>query len=160
MFHVGEKVVYPMHGAGIIESIEDKIIFGSSQKCYVIRLLIGDIKVIIPIEDVSSIDLRHIGDSNKYKEAINILYGPFIKMEEKWNIRYRENERRIKKGNILEIAEVVNYLAGMYKLNKLSTGEKKMFYNAYQILISELSLIKDISIEDMKKTIDEKLNIC
>ena len=160
MFRVGEKVVYPMHGAGIIESIEDKDVFDIVKKCYIIKMLIGDIKVIIPVDDVDSTGIRLIGNYNDYQKVLDILSGPSVKMDERWNIRYRENELKIRLGGIYDLAIIVNYLANMYKFNKLSTGEKKMYYNAFQILISELSLIKDLSFMEMKNIIDEILNVC
>lgn len=159
MFHVGEKVVYPMHGAGVIDSIEDMDVFGDIKKCYIIKMLIGDIKVIIPIKDIDSIGIRLIACKD-YEQVMNILKGPCVKMDEKWNVRFRENEQKIKEGDICNLAKVVNYLANMDKKNKLSTWEKKMYCCACEILISELSLIKNLSMEDMKILVDEVLNLC
>lgn len=160
MFHVGEKVVYPMHGAGIVESIEDREVFGMKRKCYIIKMILGDIRVIIPVDNSKEVGIRNIGNSYDYKRVIEILSGPCIKMDERWNKRFRENELKLRGGNIYEIAEIINYLANMIKCGKLSTGEKKMFSSAYQILISELALIKNLSYEDMEVDINKLLNIC
>ena len=159
MFHVGEKVVYPMHGAGIIDSIEDKDIFGSIKKCYIIKMLIGDIKVIIPVCDIDSIGVRLIASCD-YDKVMEILKGPCVKMDERWNVRYRLNEQTMRIGEICNLAEIVNYLADRDKKNKLSTWEKRMYCTAYDILISELSLIKDLTMSDMKLIVDEMLNLC
>ena len=160
MFHVGEKVAYPMHGAGIVESIEDREVFGMKKKCYIIKMVLGDIRVIIPIDNSEAIGIRRIGSCYDYQKVIEILTGPCIKMDERWSKRFRENELKLKNGNIHEIAEIINYLANMIKCGKLSTGEKKMFSSAYQILISELALIKNLGYEDMEVDIDKLLNIC
>lgn len=160
MFHVGEKVVYPMHGAGIVESIEDREVFGMKKKCYIIKMILGEVKVIIPIDNSEAIGIRSIGSCCDYQKVLDILSGPCIKMDERWNKRFRENELKLKNGNIHEIAEIVNYLAHMSKWGKLSTGEKKMFFSAYQILLSELALIKNLNYKDMGEAIDKLLNIC
>ncbi len=158
MFRVGEKIVYPIHGAGIIDAIEDRDIFGNIKKCYIISMLIDEIKVIIPVDDIDSIGIRLIA-SQDYEEVLEILKGPCVKMDERWNVRYRENEQRIKRGEICCLAKVVNYLANMDKKNKLSTWEKRMYCKAMEILISELSLIKNLSISEMKLIVDEALNL-
>lgn len=160
MFHVGEKVAYPMHGAGIVESIEDREVFGMKKKCYIIKMVLGDIRVIIPIDNSEAIGIRNIGSFSDYQKVIEILSGPCVKMDERWSKRFRENELKLKGGNIYEIAEIINYLANMIKCGKLSTGEKKMLFSAYQILVSELALIKNLSYEDMEAAIDKLLNIC
>lgn len=160
MFHVGEKVVYPMHGAGIVESIEDREVFGMKKKCYIIKMILGEVKVIIPVDNSEAIGIRSIGSCCDYQKVLDILSGPCIKMDERWNKRFRENELKLKNGNIHEIAEIVNYLAHMSKGGKLSTGEKKMFFSAYQILLSELALIKNLNYKDMEEAIDKLLNIC
>ncbi len=160
MFHVGDKVIYPMHGAGLIESIEDREIFGMKKKCYIIKMVLEEIKVIIPIDDSEAIGIRSIGSWHDYQKVLGILSGPNIKMDDRWNKRFRENELKLKEGNICEIAKIVNYLANMNKLGKLSTGEKKMFGSAYQILVSELALINNLSYKDMEDAIDKLLNIC
>lgn len=160
MFHVGEKVVYPAHGAGIVESIEDKDVFGITKKCYIIRMIIGDIKIIIPVDNIESLNIRLIGNHKDYQKVLDILSGPCVKMEERWNIRYRKNELKIKEGCIFDLAIIVNYLANMNKINKLSTWEKKMYCETLQLLVSELSLIKDSSIIETEKIIDEILNVC
>lgn len=160
MFHVGEKVAYPMHGAGIVESIEDREVFGMKKKCYIIKMVLGDIRVIIPIDNSEAIGIRNIGSFSDYQKVIEILSGPCVKMDERWSKRFRENELKLRGGNIYEIAEIINYLANMIKCGKLSTGEKKMLFSAYQILVSELALIKNLSYEDMEAAIDKLLNIC
>lgn len=160
MFHVGEKVAYPMHGAGIVESIEDREVFGMKKKCYIIKMVLGDIRVIIPIDNSEAIGIRNIGSFSDYQKVIEILSGPCVKMDERWSKRFRENELKLRGGNIYEIAEIINYLANMIKCGKLSTGEKKMLFSAYQILVSELALIKNLSYEDMEEAIDKLLNIC
>lgn len=160
MFHVGDQVVYPMHGAGIIESIEDREIFGVISKYYIIKMVLGQIKAMVPVDKAESIGIRRITDMDGYYNVVKILLGSYKKMDEKWSKRFRENEAKLKKGNINEIAEIVNYLNYMNRRGKLSTGEKKMLAQSREMMISELALIKNICYEEMEREMDKILNIC
>ena len=160
MFHVGDKIVYPMHGAGIIESIEDREVFGVKSKYYIIKMILGQIKAMVPVDKAESIGIRCIADMNGYYEVMKILSGSYRAMEKKWNKRFRENEAKLKKGNIYEIAEITNYLHYMDKRGKLSTGEKKMLIKSKEMMISELALIKNLCYEEMEMEMEEILNIC
>ncbi|HHT62526.1 MAG: CarD family transcriptional regulator [Bacillota bacterium] len=140
MFHVGDKVVYPMHGAGIIESIEEKEILGEVRSYYVMRIPIGDMKVMVPMDSVEEIGLRQVIDDKGFQKVMAILRDRKSPMSANWNRRYRANMEKIKSGNIYEVAEVVRNLMLRDKEKSLSSGEKKMLDYARQILISELVL--------------------
>ncbi|MFA7573000.1 MAG: CarD family transcriptional regulator [Lutispora sp.] len=160
MFHVGDKIVYPMHGACIIESIEDREVFGIKSKYYIIKMVLGGIKAMVPVDKAESIGIRCITDMNGYDEVVKILSGSYRAMEKKWNKRFRENEAKLKKGNIYEIAEITNYLYYMDRRGKLSTGEKKMLIKSKEMIISELALVKNLCYEEMEREMEEILNIC
>lgn len=142
MFNIGDKVVYPMHGAGIIEAIEEKEILGERQKYYVVRMPIGDMKVMIPLNNIREIGVREVAGSEEIDEVLNILQAEKSTMSPNWNRRYRANMEKIKSGNIFQIAEVVRNLALREKEKGLSTGERKMLENAKHILVSEIVLSK------------------
>ncbi|SMO80096.1 CarD family transcriptional regulator [Melghirimyces algeriensis] len=142
MFNIGDKVVYPMHGAGIIESIEEKEILGDKQKYYVMRMPVGDMKVMIPMTQVDNIGLRQVVDEQTITEVIDRLANSATDLSSNWNRRYRANLDKMKSGDIHDIADVVRCLALRDREKGLSTGESKMLDNARQILISELVLVK------------------
>ena len=144
MFVIGDKIVYPMHGAGIIEQIEEKKILGESRKYYILRVPCGDMKIMIPIESCNEIGVRGIISVQEINEVIQVLAAESSEMSNNWNRRYRENMEKLKTGDIYNVAEVVRNLMRTDKDKKLSTGEKKMLSNAKQILISEIILVKDI----------------
>lgn len=144
MFKVGDKIVYPMHGAGIIEDIEVKEILGETMPYYILRLPVGNIKIMVPVKNSQELGIRDIVSEGKMEEALGILQTCKTKMDPNWNRRYRENLEKIKTGDILDVAEVVKDLYIMDREKGLSTGEKKMLNNARQILISELVLARDI----------------
>lgn len=158
MFNVGDKIVYPMHGAGVIESIEEREILGSSQRYYVVRMPVGDMKVMIPIEHVGDIGIRRIISLQDVDKVLAILGDQGIQETTSWNKRYRENMVKIKSGNIYEVADVVRSLMIRDKEKGLSTGERKMLNSARQILISELVLAKEANQLEIEGIINKCLH--
>ncbi|MCL6451608.1 MAG: CarD family transcriptional regulator [Acetobacteraceae bacterium] len=157
MFNVGDKVVYPMHGAGVIEAIEEKEILGRRQTYYVMKLPIGDMKVMIPTGNVEGVGLRGVIDGDQVQRVFEILRSQKTKMSSNWNRRYRANLEKIRSGDIFEVAEVVRNLAIRDKEKGLSTGERKMLDNARQILVSELVLAQGIKEEEANSLLDSML---
>ena len=152
MFVIGDRIVYPMHGAGVIEQIEEKQILGEVRKYYILKVPCGDMKIMIPIESSQEIGVRAIISMDEIDEVMEVLSADSSEMSNNWNRRYRENMEKLKTGDIYNVAEVVRNLMRTDKEKKLSTGEKKMLSNAKQILISEIILVKDID-HDAAETI-------
>ncbi|MCL0032265.1 CarD family transcriptional regulator [Peptococcaceae bacterium] len=157
MFKVGDKVAYPMHGAGIIEAIEEREILGEKREYYVLRLPISDMKVMIPVNKTNNIGLREVIDEDGIKRVIGILSGDTTNMSANWNRRYRANMEKIKSGDIFEVAEVVRNLIKREMERGLSSGERKMLENARQILISELVLAAEIEEKKAQYMIEQAL---
>ncbi|MFZ5966823.1 MAG: CarD family transcriptional regulator [Bacillota bacterium] len=157
MFNIGDKVVYPMHGAGIIEAIEEKEILGKKRKYYIMKMPLGDMKVMIPLESVEDIGLREIISLEEVDQVIAVLTNDMTKMPHNWNRRYRANMDKIKSGDIYEVASVVRNLMLREKEKGLSTGERKMLSNAKQILISELVLAKGMIEKEAEALINETI---
>jgi len=154
LFKIGDKVVYPMHGAGIIEAIEEKEVLGETRQYYILRLPVGDMKVMIPISNCAEVGLREVIDDDGVQRVFHILREQSTSMSDNWNRRYRANLEKIKSGNIYEVAEVVRNLVKRDKEKGLSSGERKMLENARQILISELVLATELG-EDKTKLMVE-----
>ncbi len=155
MFNIGEKIVYPMHGAGVIKSIEEREILGEKRKYYIMKMPIGDMQVMIPLDQMEEIGIRKVIDFKEIKNVLDVLASETTKMHKNWNRRYRANMELIKTGDIYEIAEVVRNLTLRDKEKGLSTGERKMLSNARQILISEIVLVAEISEEEAIDLIEE-----
>jgi len=155
LFNIGDKVVYPMHGAGVIESIEEKEVLGERRKYYILRLPVGDMKVMIPISNCKGVGLRSVVTRDEVQKVFKILKGQGSTMSTNWNRRYRANLDKIKSGNIYEVAEVVRNLIQRDKEKGLSSGEKKMLENARQILISELVLATEMEEEKAQSMLDK-----
>lgn len=158
MFNIGDKVVYPMHGAGIIESIEEKEILGSRKKYYVMKLPIGEMKVMIPMDSILKVGLREVIAKDKVEQVFTILQDHQGEMSANWNRRYRDHLDKIKSGDILEVAEVVRNLMLREREKGLSTGERKMLESAKQILISELILVQDVEQGEIIKVLEGIFN--
>ncbi|MDI6709784.1 MAG: CarD family transcriptional regulator [Thermoanaerobacterales bacterium] len=156
MFKIGDKVVYPMHGAGVIEAIEEKEILGERHQYYVLRLPIGNMKVMVPTSSGEGIGLRQVIGMEEVQEVFGILKSNSTQMPGNWNRRYRANLEKIKSGNIYEVAEVVRNLARREREKGLSSGEKRMLDSARQILISELVLATELE-EDKARTILDQM---
>ncbi|MDD2553761.1 MAG: CarD family transcriptional regulator [Desulfotomaculaceae bacterium] len=154
MFKIGDKVVYPMHGAGIIESIEEKEVLGEKRKYYILQLPVGDMKVMIPISNGEGVGLREVVDQEGVEKVLHIMRQQCTEMSPNWNRRYRANLEKIKSGNIYEVTEVVRNLMERDREKGLSSGERKMLENARQILISELVLATELEEEKAQSLLD------
>lgn len=158
MFNIGDKIVYPMHGAGTIEDIEEKEILGEKRKYFIMKMPIGDMKVMVPVDNVEEVGVRQIIDHIDMDKVMIILKGNKSKMPQNWNRRYRANMDRIKSGDIFEIAEVVRNLMLLDNEKGLSTGERKMLSSAKQMLISEMVLVCDLEIEETEQIVIDAVN--
>ncbi|HOB09423.1 MAG TPA: CarD family transcriptional regulator [Limnochordia bacterium] len=141
MYNVGDKVVYPMHGAGIIEAIEEREVLGEKRQYYIMAMPIGDMRVMIPLDAVEEIGLRQVIAKEEAGDVMEVLKGQKTKMSSNWNRRYRANMEKIKSGDVYLVAEVVRNLTIRDHEKGLSAGERKMLDIARQILISELVLV-------------------
>lgn len=159
MFSVGDKIVYPMHGAGVIESIEEREILGQKQDYYVMKMPVGDMRVMIPTHNVEGIGIREVIESCDVDKVYEILQDQSVNVTNNWNKRYRENMTKIKTGNIYEVADVVRILMMRDREKGLSTGERKMLNSAKQILVSELVLAEDTNQAEIETVINDFLRI-
>ena len=158
MFNVGDKIVYPMHGAGTIDAIEQKDILGEKQDYYIINMP-GEVKVMVPISKAPEVGVRNVINKDEAGKVLQVLEADETQMPNNWNKRYKENMEKMKSGDIYEVADVVRNLSYKQKEKGLSTGEKKMLNNAKQILISELVLAEHASADEVENLIENKINI-
>ena len=153
MFSIGDMIYYPRHGAGIIEGIEEKEVLGEKCKYYVIRIALGDMKVMVPINKTEFHGIRNITSKDRIDDIYNILSGETSCMCKSWSKRYRENEAIIRRGDVFEISELVKNLTVADRGKKLSTGEKRMLENVRQLLVSELMLMLDEPYEKIEEKV-------
>lgn len=147
MLAVGDKVVYPMHGAGVIEAIEEHEVLGQRQLYYILTMPYGGMKVMIPLKNVDNVGLREVIGPPEVEKVAGILKSAPSPVNTSWNRRFNLNLSKIKSGSIYEVAEVVRNLMLQDQAKKLSTGERRLLDTARQILVSELVLAcgKDVN---------------
>ena len=157
MFREGDKIVHPMHGAGVVESIVEKKVNGVTREYYVLKLPVRSMMVMIPTQNSSEIGVRPIIDSAQADDILAKLPGIEVEFDQNWNRRYRENMERLKSGDLLEVARVIKGLMLRDGERGLSTGERKMLHSAKEILISEIVLSQCVSYEDVEERINSAL---
>ena len=157
MFNIGDRVVYPMHGAGVIEGIEEKDLGGNIEEYYIIKLTMGEMKVMIPVSNVDLVGIREVISEDEVDKVFEVLKGENTKMSSNWNRRYRANMEKLSR-SIFEVAEVVRNLSLRDREKGLSTGERKMLENARQILLSELVLAQNLAEEQAEALLEECFN--
>ncbi len=158
MFAIGDKIVHPMHGAGVVDSIVKQKVDGAVRQYYVIKMPVGNMLVMVPTDNTEGIGVRPVIDSDRAEELIGSLSDIEVELTPNWNKRYRENMLRIKSGDLTEVAKVIKGLMSRERQRGLSTGERKMLHSAKQILISELVLaMNGQSYEEMEKRINVEM---
>ena len=151
LFHIGDKIAHPMHGAGVIAGVEKRKIDGVESDYYVLQLPSGGMQVMIPVSSCESVGVRPIVDEQEANGILSAIPDIEIEMTSNWNKRYRDNMQKIKSGNLLEVASVIKGLMLRENERGLSTGERKMLHSAKQILISELVLSKQCSYDEVEQ---------
>ena len=157
MFDVGDKVVYPHHGAGTIEKKEVKVVLGEEREYLTIRILHNEMTVNVPVDNCEKVGLRGVIDLEMVEVVQKVLLGGSTEMPKNWNRRFKHNRDKMKTGDILELAEVVRNLALRDHEKGLSTGEKQMYVKAKKILASELMYAKDLSEDDAHAWLEDVL---
>lgn len=155
MFSVGDKILHPLHGAGIIDRIVDEQVDGELRQYYVMNAPGNEMLVMIPVQTSETIGVRYVSDAAVVEDVLSRL--PDIETEyiQNWNKRYRENMLRIRSGDMMEVARVIKDLMQRDAEKGLSTGERRMLQSAKQILISEIVLALDSSYDEVEERINE-----
>ena len=157
MYKVGDKVVYPHHGAGSIVKKEKREVLGEKREYLTIKILHNDMTVNVPCENAEAVGLRKVIGEDMVKVVVKALTGGGTQMPKNWNRRFKHNRDKMKTGDILELAEVVRNLSLRDREKGLSTGEKQMFVKAKKILASELMYAKDMDEEEAAEWLDDVL---
>ena len=157
MFAIGDKVVYPMHGAGLVEGIEERQILGETRSYYIVRIKHGNMQVMVPVDGVDAVGLRYIVDPKDLDGVYKELGSESTPMDENWNRRNRENMEKLKTGDLCRVAEVIRNLSRIDRVKKLSTGEKKLLNNARQILSSEMVMVLGVGEDEALAMIDKAI---
>ena len=156
-FAVGDKVVYPHHGAAVIEGKEKRVFDGQKTDYFVLRITYGDLKVSIPVDKADEIGLREVINDEEVEEVFAVLRKKEARMPTNWSRRFKNHVEKLKSGDVYQVAEVVRNLSLRENEKGLSAGEKRMLAKARQILVSELALAEKTNEDKAEALLDEIL---
>ena len=157
MLQIGDKVVYPMHGAGEIAGIENCEIFGEEKTYYVLQMPIGNMKVMIPMDNVDNVGLRDIISADGVRDVQDVLQSVPERMTGSWNKRFHANLSRMKTGDIRDVAAVARDLIAQDRERKISSGERRLLDLARQIVVSELVYACDRTPDEVEEWMEALL---
>jgi CarD family transcriptional regulator len=158
LYKVGDKVVYPHHGAGTVVKKESREVLGQKREYLTIKILHNDMTVQVPCENADQVGLRRVIGEKEVGVVLKALTGGSTEMPKNWNRRFKHNRDKMKTGDVLELAEVVRNLALRDHEKGLSTGEKQMFVKAKKILASELMYAKNMDEDECAEWLEEVLS--
>jgi CarD family transcriptional regulator len=154
-FAVGDKVVYPHHGAAVIEKREKVVAFGETREYFVLRIPHGDLTLKVPTDQVEQVGLRSIIGSDELRDVLEVLSRPGGREPSNWSRRFKNNVEKLKSGDIYQVAELVRNLSRRQQEKHLSAGEKRLLVNSRRVLLSELRLASDTSEDEAETMLDE-----
>ena len=158
MFSIGDLVVHPMHGAGVIDDIVRERVAGTTKEYYVFKMPMGGLILKIPTENSQAIGIRKVISKAEADELLEAIPSIAVEHNANWNKRYQENLLRLKSGDLREAAQVIKGLMRRDTLRGLSTGERKMLHSAKQIMISELVLVLGSDYKSVEGQLDHAMS--
>lgn len=156
-FSVGDTVVYPHHGAALIESIEMRDIGGQERKYLVLRVAQGDLTVRVPADNVDLVGVRDVVNQEGLDRVFEVLRQPYTEEPTNWSRRYKANLEKLASGDVVKVAEVIRDLWRRERDRGLSAGEKRMLSKARSVLVSELALAENTNEDKAEALLDEVL---
>ena len=156
-FDVGDRVVYPQHGAAVVEKRELKSFFGEEREYLVLKVAFGDLTVMVPADNTEEVGLREVINDEEVEEVFAVLRKKEARMPTNWSRRFKNHVEKLKSGDIYQVAEVVRNLSIRDKDKGLSAGEKRMLNRARQILVSELTFALEVDEETAEQRLNDAL---
>jgi CarD family transcriptional regulator len=156
-FKVGDKVVYPSQGVSVVEQISKEVLAGTEMKCYHLRLVGSDSKVMVPIDNSERVGLRPLSEKKQVKKVMRRLKAAEGENAEDWKDRYRANLERIKTGDLDEIVDVLLCLAEVASRKTLSFRERKMYDHARQLLVNEVAEVDRRDVVKVERQVEDAL---
>jgi len=157
-FKIGDKVIYPNQGVGIIEEVSTKTIGGRAEEFYMVKLSANESTVMVPVSNVENVGMRTLCDEDQVRKIYAILEGEFVEPDPDWKTRYKLNLEKMNSGEICEVAKVLRNLYYLSSRKSLSFREKKMFDRARQLVISELATVKGQGFEETEQDVIDLLD--
>ena len=157
-FRIGDKVVYPHHGAAIIEQLQKRELFGEEREYFILKLAYGDLTLMVPVDSTEEVGLRQVTPAKEVPKVLKVLKkNEPTQNTTNWSRRFKANVEKLRSGDIYQVADVVRSLHQRDKEKGLAAGEKRMLTKARQILVSELTFSKNCEQEEAEQLLDEVL---
>jgi len=159
-FDVGDKVIYPNHGLGVVEAIEDKTIMGTTCGFYQLRMVSSDTIVLVPVENIESVGLRRAVSDDEIDRLYRRLANGRIDNHQNWKGRFKDNSDKMRSGSIEDAIEVLKNLTFLSKSKSLSFREKRMLDKAKFFVVSEIAEVSNVPVKDVDERVDKCLERC
>lgn len=159
-FHIGDKVVYPNHGVGVIEQISSRSIGTTIERFYLLHIKASSLKVMVPCQNAGSVGLRRVVRNGEIQKVLDLLSGDENGSNGDWKDRFKENSDRMRTGSLLEVAGVLKSLIALHQAKPLSFREKKMLERARYLLVSELALARNCEESKVEEILATALAKC
>ncbi len=156
-FHIGDKVVYPNHGVGVIEQISSRTIGETVEKFYLLKIKSSSLKVMVPFHNVHTVGLRRVVKNGEIQKIVDFLTDGECDNNADWKYRFKENSERMRTGSLLEVAVVLKSLVSLSRTKPLSFREKKMLERARHLLITELATARNATEQIVEDSISKAL---
>jgi CarD family transcriptional regulator len=156
-FQIGDKVVYPNHGVGVIEQISSRTIGSIVEKFYLLKIKSSSLKVMVPFHNVDNVGLRRVVRNGEVQKVLTVLTDGKCDNHTDWKYRFKENSDRMRTGSLLEVAGVLKSLLVLGQSKPLSFREKKMLERARYLLVSELAMAKNVEEPEIEQLLSKAL---
>ena len=159
-FEIGDKVIYPNHGLGVVERIEEKTILGTTCGFYSLQMATSDTTVLVPVDNVDDVGLRRAVGDNEVKKLFTLLGNGKIENHQNWKGRFKDNSDKMRTGSLYDVVDVLKSLNHLSQSKNLSFREKRMLDRAKFLVISEISEVLSESSEYVEDRVDKALERC
>ena len=159
-FEIGDKVIYPNHGLGVIERIEEKTILGTTCGFYSLRMATSETTVLVPVDNVDDVGLRHAIGDHEVKKLFTLLGNGKIENHQNWKGRFKDNSDKMRTGSLYDVVDVLKSLNHLSQSKNLSFREKRMLDRAKFLVISEISEVLSDSVETVEGRVEKALERC
>jgi CarD family transcriptional regulator len=156
-FKVGQTVIYPQHGACVVQGIEEKSVFGETRKYLILRSVLGEMTLSVPVDAAEKVGVRPPVNSDEVQDLVSVLSKPDPRVPANWSRRFKNHQEKLKSGDVYQVAEVVRNLAARNRDSQLSAAERTMFERARLNLVSELAPALDVSSEEAEQFLQRAL---
>jgi CarD family transcriptional regulator len=160
VYHIGDKVVYPNHGVGVIEQISSRTIGATVEKFYLLKIHSSSLKVMIPFHNVNNVGLRRVVRNGEAQKIVDYLSSGECNSAADWKDRFKENSDRMRTGSLLDVAAVLKSLLTLNTSKSLSFREKKMLERARYLLVSEMAISRNCDEPEIEQVLAKALTKC